>query len=161
MAKRTLNDTHRKWIVEQIAAWEFPSDIANAFPERFGFAITKQAVECYDPTKYAGRKLHPKWREYLIKARENFRKDVAPIPIANKVYRLKERQANLDWAKRKGNRVLVNSFLDAAAKEATDGYSNERRHTGMVGVATVDPDSMPIEDQKIFLASLIASAKGQ
>ena len=44
MAKNSLNDTHRKWIVEQIAAWEFPTDIANAFPERFGFAITKQAM---------------------------------------------------------------------------------------------------------------------
>src|SRR3546814_15367183 len=58
-----LNDEAREFVVMQLAAYDPPSVVAKAVKEEFGFDITPQGCESYDPTKRAGKGVAKKWAE--------------------------------------------------------------------------------------------------
>src|SRR5690606_13437474 len=133
MAK--LSDEVKRFIVQALACYDTPQQVADAVKDEFGLEVPRSQVALYDPTKHAGRNLSEKYRVLFNDTRKTFRKEVAEIPIADQAYRLRQLQRMSQEAMRRKNIVLAASLLEQAAKEAGGMFSNYRRleHTGKGG----------------------------
>ncbi|EHU2502474.1 DUF2280 domain-containing protein, partial [Acinetobacter baumannii] len=102
--------------------------------------------ECYDPTKYSGRNLSKKFVELFESTREKFDEGLIDIPIANKYYRLKQYQRQLD---RTRNVKTALKILEQAAKDIGGQFTNRQEITGKDGgpLQTVNSDvPVPMEE---------------
>jgi len=130
-----LDDEARAFVVTQLAAYDPPAVVARAVKEEFGFDITPQGVQAYDPTKHAGRHLSKQWRELFEKTRKAYLDGKVEIGIANKMVRLRTLERLARKAESSGNMGMTAQLLEQAAKESGDAYSNRRlfEHTGKNG----------------------------
>lgn len=87
-----LKESVKIFIVQSLACFETPQQVADAVKQRFGIEIERQQCENYDPTKYAGRNLSKKLRELFERTRKDFKENIEDIPIANKAFHFKELQ---------------------------------------------------------------------
>jgi hypothetical protein len=115
------------FVVQSVAAFDEPSVVAEAIKEEFGIAITRQAIEAYDPTKFAGRDLAERWRELFWATREAFLADTARIGISHRTVRLRALQRLASRAEAHDDLHLMLKVLDQAAREMADVYSNGRQ----------------------------------
>ena len=58
----TLSDGAKRFIVQALACFDSPQQVADAVKEEFGVEVHRAQVEQYDPTKASGAKLATKWR---------------------------------------------------------------------------------------------------
>jgi len=130
-----LTDEIRALVVQRLACFQTPSNIAATLKKDFAVEITPQAIQAYDPTKVAGAKLSPKWRAAFEAARKRFIENVADIPIANMAVRLATLDRIATQAEARGNLVLAMQATEQAAKEMGGIYTNRSRveHTGKDG----------------------------
>ena len=84
-----LNNEVKGFIVQALACFDTPSQVAAAVREEFGIEVTRQQCEAQDPTKRAGRDLAKKWVTLFHDTRKRFREETADIPIANRAFRLR------------------------------------------------------------------------
>lgn len=134
MAQQTLTDEAKRFVVQQLAMFETPSDVAKAVKEEFGLEITRQSVEAYDPGKRAGAALSEEFRELFRVTRETFLTDTAAIGVSHKVVRLRTLARLIEKAEGRGNGVLAANLLVQAAKEMGDAYTNRQRIDANVAV---------------------------
>jgi hypothetical protein len=87
MAAHKLNDEARTFIVQQLAMYDTPSEVAAAVKERFGIEITRQSVQEYDPT--IGKRPAKKWEALFSATRKRFLEATADLGTANKAVRLR------------------------------------------------------------------------
>ena len=113
-----LKEPVKIFIVQSLACFETPQQVADAVKQRFGLEIERQQCENYDPTKYAGRNLSKKLKDLFERTRTDFRENIEDIAIANKAFRLKELQGMYDDSGR--NKRLKQNLLKQAFQE-TDG----------------------------------------
>lgn len=133
-ANRPHLDEHVKvFIVNALAAFDTPSQVAEAVMTEFGVEVARQIVEAHDPTKFAGRKLAPKWREMFQAARKAFIEDATSIPIANRSTRLRALQRMAAKAESMKNLPLAAQLHKQAAEEMGNAYTNRRELTGKDG----------------------------
>lgn len=137
MAKGTLRDEVKTFIVQSLACFDTPSVVVDAVRKEFGATITRQSVEGYDPTKKAGGNLAEKWRLLFEETRRTFLEDTATIAISHRAVRLRALQRMAEKAETQGNMVLAANLLEQAAKEVGDSYTNRRQISG--------PDGGPVE----------------
>ncbi|VCX11449.1 hypothetical protein BANRA_00043 [Acinetobacter baumannii] len=83
------------FIVQSLACRDTPQEVAELVKQEFGVDIDRVQVATYDPTKVAGKNLSKSMSNYL-KTRDEFDKGLIDIPIANKYYRLKQYQRQLE-----------------------------------------------------------------
>ncbi|QQN40537.1 DUF2280 domain-containing protein [Acinetobacter sp. CS-2] len=103
-----LKEPVKIFIVQSLACFETPQQVADAVKQQFKIEIERQQVALYDPTKYAGRNLSKKLKDLFEKTREDFRSNVYDIPLANKAVRLNELQKMYgDWNKNKKMKQLI------------------------------------------------------
>ena len=133
MAKGTLKDEVKTFIVQSLACFDTPSVVVEAVRKEFGATITRQSVEGYDPTKKAGSNLAEKWRLLFEETRKTFLEDTASIAISHRAVRLRALQRMADKAENQGNMVLASSLLKQAAEEVGGAYTNRREITGKDG----------------------------
>lgn len=133
MAKGTLKDEVKTFIVQSLACFDTPSVVVDAVRKEFGATITRQSVEGYDPTKKAGSNLAEKWRMLFEETRKTFLEDTASIAISHRAVRLRALQRMADKAETQGNMVLASSLLKQAAEEVGGAYTNRREITGRDG----------------------------
>ncbi|MCJ2127362.1 DUF2280 domain-containing protein [Methylobacterium sp. E-045] len=124
----TLSDEVKTFIVQQLACFDSPSDVAKAVKEEFGLDVSRQAVEGYDPTKRAGRSLSEVYRAVFDETRAEFLTDTARIGISHKAVRLRTLARLAEKAERQGNMVFVASLLEQVAKECGDAFTNKRQN---------------------------------
>jgi len=134
MAQQTLTDEAKTFVVQQLAMFETPSDVAKAVKEEFGIEITRQSVEAYDPGKRAGSALSQHYRELFEATRTTFLTDTAAIGVSHKVVRLRTLARMIEKAEGRGNAVLVSNLLVQVAKEMGDAYTNRQRIDANVAV---------------------------
>ena len=134
MAQQTLTDEAKTFVVQQLAMFETPSDVAKAVKEEFGIEITRQSVEAYDPGKRAGSALSQHYRELFEATRTTFLTDTAAIGVSHKVVRLRTLSRMIETAEKRGNAVLVANLLVQVAKEMGDAYTNRQRIDANVAV---------------------------
>lgn len=120
-------------IVQALACFDTPSEIAKAVKEEFGLVITRQQVAGYDPTKATCKGMAKKLRAIFESTRAAFLNDITTIPIAQQAVRLRTLQKELEKAKASGNSQLVLDVLERAAKELGGAFTNRRELTGKGG----------------------------
>lgn len=128
-----MTDEIKAFVVQGLASFDTPTQVVEAVKAEYGVLLTPQAVQAYDPTKYAGRKLAAKWKVYFGQARKSFIDDATTIPIANRSSRLRALQRMATRAEAKGNLPLAAQFLKQAAEEVGNAYTNRRELTGKDG----------------------------
>lgn len=132
MAK--LTEPVKLFIVQALACYDSPTQVAKAVKEEFGLEITRQMVAAYDPTKVAGRDVSKKLRAIFDATRKEFLSDVSGIPIAQQSYRLRVLQRMLDRTEGQGNTAMVSQLLEQAAKESGGAFTNKTKleHSGEI-----------------------------
>ena len=125
----------RTYVVQALACFDTPSEVAKALKAEFGVTITPQSIECYDPTKRAGRNTAKKWRALFDQTRKDFLENTAQIGVAHRAVRMRKLQKQVDLNEQRGNSAMVAQLLEQAAKEMGDHYTDRRRveHTGKDG----------------------------
>lgn len=105
----TLKEPVKIFIVQSLACFETPQQVADAVKQEFKVEIGRQQVASYDPTKPTGKNLSKKLVQLFNKTRENFKRNVYDIPLANKAVRLNELQKMYeDWGK---NKVMKQNII--------------------------------------------------
>jgi hypothetical protein len=134
-----LDDEHRTFLVQQFAIYRTPSEVLADFQAEYpnAPAVTRQAVEAYNPDCRNGRKLAKKWKDIHAKTRKAFLEDTASIGIANRNVRLRVLDEMVAEARARKNHRLVAELLEQAAKEMGDAFTNMRRIAGKAGEAPV------------------------
>ena len=128
----TLREPVKIFIVQSLACFETPQQVADAVMQRYGIEIDRRQCENYDPTKFAGRNLSKKLKELFERTRKDFRKNIEDIAIANKAFRLNELQKMYDDSGR--NKRAKQNLLKQAFQE-TDGRVTKQEITGANGGA--------------------------
>lgn len=128
-----LSTEVKQFIVQALACFDRPSQVAEAVKSEFGIEVTRQHVETHDPTKIAGKGLAAKWVTLFNDTRKRFREETAEIPIANRAYRLRALGRLVEKAEGMRNLPLTAQLLEQAAKEVGDVYVNRR----------IEPDKAP------------------
>lgn len=121
-----LRSEVKAFIVQALACFDTPSQVAEQVKKEFGIEISRQTCESHDPTKYAGRGLAKKWADLFHDTRKRFREETAEIPIANRAYRLRALGRMAERAQDKGNMGMALQILEQAAKEVGDVYVNRK-----------------------------------
>ncbi|MGC9636111.1 UNVERIFIED_CONTAM: DUF2280 domain-containing protein [Acinetobacter pittii] len=141
-----LKEPVKIFIVQALACRDTPQEVVEQVKQEFGVDISRSQCECYDPTKYSGRNLSKKFVELFELTREKFDEGLIDIPIANKYYRLKQYQRQLD---RTRNVKTALKILEQAAKDIGGQFTNRQEITGKDGgpVQTVNSEiPVPMED---------------
>ncbi|WP_137279237.1 DUF2280 domain-containing protein [Pseudomonas rhizoryzae] len=127
----TLSNDVKAFIVQALACFDTPSQVAAAVKEEFGIEVSRQQCESHDPTKYAGRDLAKRWRVLFEDTRKRFREETADIPIANRAHRLRTLGRMAEKAESMRNLALTAQLLEQAAKEVGDVYVNRQTKAEM------------------------------
>ncbi len=127
-----LKEPVKIFIVQSLACFETPQQVADAVMQRFGIEIDRRQCENYDPTKFAGRNLSKKLKDLFDRSRKEFRENVEDIAIANKAFRLMELQKMYEDSGR--NKRAKQNLLKQAFQE-TDGRATRQEVTGANGGA--------------------------
>lgn len=128
-----MTDIVRMFIVQSLAAFDTPTQVAEAVKEEFGVTISRQGVHAYDPTKAAGKDVDDRWKTLFEESRKSFLENVTDVPIANKATRLRALHRMAQAAERKGNYPLAAQLHKQAAEEMGNAYTNKREITGKDG----------------------------
>jgi hypothetical protein len=121
MAK--LPEEVKTFIVERLACFGKPSEIADAVKEEFRVEIKRQHVEVYDPEKSCKVK---KWIALHAATRKAFLEQRAGLAISHRSWRLQQLEDMTRLAKKSRNYKLARELLEQAAKEDGDFYVNAR-----------------------------------
>ena len=83
-----LSSTIKIFILNQLAAFRLPSEVAEAVRAEFGVEVSIARVCYYDPNSVAGSKLGAKWKEIFEAARTKFLEELERLPMAHRSVRL-------------------------------------------------------------------------
>lgn len=119
-----LTDAARAFIVQELACFRTPSQVAAAVKDRFGVEISRQLVEHYDPAK--NLTIAKKWRTLHEATRRQWSTDLAGIAVAHKRFRVVELYRIYRKALQMKHLVLAAQLLEQIAKEMGDAYTNRR-----------------------------------
>ncbi len=119
-----LPDDVKRAIVQALACYDTPSDVARMVKDDFGLVVSRQAVERYDPTKRAGATLSPEMRAIFDATRARLLSDLAEIGIAHRTVRLRRLQRLADKAESMGAMALAAKMLEQAAREMGGTFTN-------------------------------------
>ncbi len=121
-----LNNEVKAFIVQALACFDTPSQVAQAVKDEYQLEVSRQQCEAHDPTKRAGKGLARKWVTLFHDTRKRFREETAEIPIANRAYRLRALGRFAEKAENMRNIPLALQVLEQAAKECGDMYVNRQ-----------------------------------
>lgn len=123
------------FIVQELACFKTPSEVAAAVKDEFEIAVTRQRVHRYDPTKKAGADLSDELKQLFEATRKALIDGAAQNAIEHRSVRLKWLNDMAIAARSRGNMVLAAQLIEQAAKECGEVYSNRHKleHTGKDG----------------------------
>ena len=140
-----LTKKQKEWIVDRLACFEGPTDVAQAFAKEFKAEIDKAQVANYNGAKKGPRQRMAKELVALFdETRDEYRTETRDIAIASKAHRLRRLDTLARAAK---SPSLEASLMEQAAKEVGEAYTN--RHVvdaRVVGTGlTLSPDDLRAE----------------
>ncbi|HBO7470547.1 TPA: DUF2280 domain-containing protein [Pseudomonas aeruginosa] len=130
-----LSSEVKAFIVQALACFDTPSQVAESVKKEFGIEVSRQQIESHDPNKVCSKGLAAKWRILFEDTRKRFREEIADIPIANRAYRLRALGRMAERAEGMRNMALAAQLYEQAAKESGGMYSNKHQleHSGPGG----------------------------
>jgi hypothetical protein len=153
-------------IVQALACFDTPSQVAKDIKAEFGIVVSPQQCELYDPNKRAGQKLSEKFRLIFAETRKTFLEDTSLIGVSHRAVRLRTLQRLIDKAETQGNIGLVSQLLEQVAKETGDAYTNRHKleHTGKDGgpikTQPVPVDLSDLTDEELAVLERLATKSG-
>ncbi|WP_323154872.1 DUF2280 domain-containing protein [Pseudomonas alvandae] len=129
----TLNNEIKSFIVQALACFDSPSQVASACKERFGVVVSRQQVETHDPTRKSSKGLAKRWVTLFEDTRSSFRAEMVKEPIANRSMRLRALGRMLEEAEERGHLVIAMKLVGQAARECGDLYTNRGGQTKASG----------------------------
>lgn len=140
----TLKEPVKIFIVQALACRDTPQEVAEAVKQEFKIELDRRQCASYDPTKPAGQNLSKKFVQLFNETRKKFDAGLIDIPIAQKFYRLKQYQKQLE--RNAKNTVMSLKILEQAAKDVGGQFTNRQEITGKDGkpIETVN-SSVPTE----------------
>ena len=130
-----LKEPVKIFIVQALACRDTPQEVVDLVKQEYGIQISRSQCQAYDPTKYSGRNLSKKFVDLFNKTRTDFDAGLVDIPIANKHYRLKQYQKQLE--RNSKNVVMSLKILEQAAKDVGGQFTNKTEVTSEVTQTTV------------------------
>ncbi|WP_180152767.1 MULTISPECIES: DUF2280 domain-containing protein [unclassified Acinetobacter] len=130
-----LKEPVKIFIVQALACRDTPQEVAELVKQEFKISIERSQVAAYDPTKISGKNLSKKFVDLFHKTRTDFDAGLVDIPIANKHYRLKQYQKQLE--RNSKNVVMSLKILEQAAKDVGGQFTNKTEVTSEVTQTTV------------------------
>ncbi|HCW18982.1 DUF2280 domain-containing protein [Achromobacter sp.] len=146
-----LTEAHKRFIVQALACWDSPQEVADAVKAEFGLNVHRSQVAQYDPTKVAGQRLAKKWVDLFEATHQRFREEVAEIPIADQAYRLRQLGKIYERHISRGNVVGAAAVLEQAAKETGGAFTNRREHTG-AGGGPIEQKTVVVDETQVAAA---------
>jgi hypothetical protein len=131
MAK--LTEPVQTFIVQALACFDSPTEVAKAVREEFGVTIDRQQAQQYHPERRASKGMAEKWVKLFHATREQFLKEAGKVPIAQQAYRLRSLQRLHELAVSRNNAALAAQLLEQAAKEVGGAFTNRREVAGPNG----------------------------
>jgi hypothetical protein len=128
-----LNDEVKHFIVQGLACFQTPSEVAAAVKDEYGLTVSRQRVHAYDPTKKAGSALCEELRLLFEATRVALIEGKAQSAIEHRAVRLRWLNDMAIAARARGNIVLAASLIEQAAKESGGAFTNRRELTGKDG----------------------------
>ncbi|RFP19181.1 DUF2280 domain-containing protein [Duganella sp. BJB475] len=144
-----LKDEVKAFIVQALACFDKPTQVADQVKVQFKLVVSRQQVEAYDPTKYVGRSLNIKWRTLFEDTRKRFREDTADIGLASRAGRLRALDRMAGKAEDKGNIPLAVQIIKQLAEEVGDVYVNRRLDAPKAPVGTQE-GGIPAEPEYVL-----------
>ena len=127
----TLKEPVKIFIVQALACRDTPQEVVTLVKQEYDIEVTRSQCQNYDPTKYSGRNLSKKFVELFYETRKKFDEGLIDIPIANKHFRLKQYQKQLE--RNTKNTVMSLKILEQAAKDVGGQFTNRQEITGKDG----------------------------
>ena len=127
----TLKEPVKIFIIQALACRDTPQEVAEAVKQEFKIELDRRQCASYDPTKPAGQNLSKKFVQLFEETREKFDAGLIDIPIANKHFRLKQYQKQLE--RNAKNTVMSLKILEQAAKDVGGQFTNRQEITGAGG----------------------------
>lgn len=123
-----LNNEIKAFIVQALACFDSPTQVATAVKQSFDVVVSRQQVEAHDPTKRCSKGLAKRWVTMFEDTRAGFREAMIEIPVASRSYRLRALGRMVEKAEERGNLVLAAQLIEQAAKESGDMYIRRPSH---------------------------------
>ena len=114
-----LTPQQKQFVVEQLAAFGSPSEVAKGLLEQFGVTVAPHVVAAYDPTRRAGQRCPALWKQRFLEAREAMIHGT-PSALASRSVRLQQREKMFRRAIEQEDFLLANRILDSIAREIGD-----------------------------------------
>ena len=142
-----LREPVKVFIVQSLACFETPQQVAESVKQNFNIEIERQQVAAYDPTKTTGRNLSKKLKDLFYKARAEFNEGFESIPIANKAFHFKELQSIYeDYSK---NKVMRTKVLKQAQGLIQMGASSGKSVSGLSEKELIELEMKRLELEKL------------
>jgi hypothetical protein len=142
-----LPDNLKVFIIQHLAMFCQPSEVAEAVKREFGKEVSRQTIWTYVPEHNS--QLAKKWVALFNQVRVAFIENLSEIPMSHQAYRLKELQKMFDREKAqpRKNPVMMMKILEQGAKEIGGFMTNRRELTGKDGkpLAAIDPAELARE----------------
>jgi hypothetical protein len=144
-----LSDEVKHFIVQGLACFQTPSEVAAAVKDEYGLTVSRQRVHAYDPTKKAGSALCEELRLLFEATRAALIGGKAQSAIEHRAVRLRWLNDMAIAARSRGNIPLAAQLIEQAAKESGGAFTNRRELTGKdgkdlpAGTATVTIIQLP------------------
>lgn len=161
VAEPKLSEEAQIFAVTELACFRTPSEVAEALKTEYGVEITRQSVQRYDPTTYAGRTLSEKLKTVFSDARRRWREETADIAISGKAARIRELESLAKKAAGMNNLALAKEIYKQIAEEMGDVFTNKRTLDGKLGVGgevAFKPDLSGLTDEQLDVLDRISGA---
>jgi hypothetical protein len=129
----TLTEDVKRFIVQRLAMYDTPSEVAAAVKDEFAIEVPRQQVHQYNPLGSPNNAVAKKWVDLFKATRKTFLKDTSTIPVAQRAYRLRKLDEMARDALKSKNRQQAAALMEQAAKECGDAFTNKRELTGKGG----------------------------
>ena len=129
-----LKKAEKIFIVRSLAQFMEPSLVVEAVKENFKIDVSRQQVECYDPTKTAGADLSQEFVDLFHEARKKYiDQPIYNIEAANDIVQLRVLSAL--FIKKQGNTRDAIKLSDQIQKIVKGHYERKLEITGKDGGA--------------------------
>ena len=149
-----LVETVKLHIVQALACFDTPSQVAKAVKAEFGLEVSPQQCEAYDPNKRSGNRLSEKYRAIFEQTRKTFLNDTSLIGVSHKAVRLRTLQRLIERCESQGNISMTAQLLEQVAKEAGDSFTNKQK-LDLSGSFSLTQNAQDMSDDE--LAAIIAA----
>ncbi len=130
MTYNKLSGEVKVFIVQRLACFSAPSEVARAVEEQFGVSISPQGVEAYNPYRRSGERLSEKWRQLFEQTRKAYLEETSGIGISHRAVRLSKLDQQCALAEERGDVLTLLKLLKQAKKEMDGTHAKYRLRSG-------------------------------